>query len=330
MRRQDEVKIEHSFRIFTDYAKPLMTSVADAERLLRDLRRDADTYREFSQLDVSTPEGRFYSRVIERLELAVTTPVFLWLLSTNHGIPAEQRKIGLEAFESWAIRRMILRLPTKDMNKFAIAILKMLDFGSPGTAGHQLVSYLSEQSAETRVWPLDFDMHNQLPSKRVYGNIRQDRLRVILGAVEQHLRGKSSKYEAVDLPSKLEIEHVMPRGWRNYWDAEPKLGQEAAADRDALVNTIGNLTLVTKSLNGSLSNRPWTDEEASQLREGGLPGTGKRTLLDQFSLLVLNKEILVNHPVRWTEENIRDRSAEIIANICDVWPGPDLVAQSRP
>lgn len=322
MRRQDEVKAENSFRVFTEYAEPLMTTGEAADKLLKDLRRDADTYREFSQLDVATPEGQFYSRVIERLELAVTMPVFLWLLSSNHGIPAEQRKIGLEAFESWAIRRMLLRLPTKDMNKFAIATLKTLDSIVPEETGHRLVDYLSSQTSETRIWPSDAFMANQLLTTRIYGNIRQVRIRVILGAVEQNLRVKSPKYAAVSLPGKLEIEHVMPRGWRSQWDTNPKLSVEAAAERDARVNTIGNLTFVTKSLNGSLSNRPWTDDEAKALSEGGAPGKGKRTLLDQFSLLVLNKEILVNRPNQWTEEDIMKRSTSIIATICDVWPGP--------
>lgn len=45
----------------------------------------------------------------------------------------------------------------------------------------------------------------------MYGNIRQSRLRVVLGAVEEHLRAKSTLYEAVTLPIALEIEHVMPR-----------------------------------------------------------------------------------------------------------------------
>lgn len=318
MRLFEEVKAENSFRVFTEHAAPLMTTVENADKFLNDLRRDADSYRVFSQLDISKPEGQFYSRVIERLELAVTPPVFLWFLSRNHTISAEQRKIGLQSFESWAIRRMLLRLPTKDMNKFAIAILKMLVSGSPETAGDRLAAYLAEQKAETRIWPRDADIQNQLLTKRLYGNIRQDRLRVVLGAVEQHLRTKSSKYEVIGLPSKLEVEHVMPGGWRNYWDTEHRLVVEAAAERDSIVNTIGNLTLVTKSLNGSLSNRPWTDEQAKTLRAGGSHGLGKRTLLDQFSLLVLNKEILANHLSEWTEDDIRTRSAELIAAICEV------------
>jgi hypothetical protein len=73
----------------------------------------------------------------------------------------------------------------------------------------------------------------------------------------------------VSLTAGLEIEHVMPRGWRTHWDPPPKLNPDAAAWRDKHVNTIGNLTPVEKSLNGSLSNRPWTNAEAAVLTESG-------------------------------------------------------------
>jgi hypothetical protein len=321
MRRKDEVKADNSFRVFVEYAEPMMTSAETAHELVAALRRDADTYRAFAQLDPSEPEGRFYTRVIERLELAATTPVFLWLLSPNHAVPPEQRRIALEAFESWAIRRMLLRLTTKDINKFAVAILKMFEAIDAGEAGDRLVAYLSEQTAEARIWPGDDKLRTDLADARLYGNIRQDRLRVVLGAVEQHLRGQSQKYESLSLPNGLEIEHVMPQGWRTYWDPE-KLAPEPAAARDRLVNTLGNLTLVTKSLNGSLSNRPWTDAEAAGLQEGGSPGEGKRTLLNRFSLLVINKDILESHPDAWSDSDIRERARLLTAALCDVWPGP--------
>jgi hypothetical protein len=171
-------------------------------------------------------------------------------------------------------------------------------------------------------------MKDQLPNLRMYGNLRQDRLRVVLGAVEQHLRSQSPMYEAVSLPSGLEIEHVMPQGWRTHWDTEPKLDPESAAERDRLVNTLGNLTLVTKPLNGSLSNRPWTDAEAIGLKEGGRPDAGKRTLLNDFSLLVLNKQILKDHEEAWTDADILARSDLLASVVCAVWPGPNEEVQA--
>ena len=49
---------------------------------------------------------------------------------------------------------------------------------------------------------------------------------------------------------------------------------------------------MTKSLNGWLSNRPWTDADPPGLKEGGKPGKGKRAILDDFNLLVVNKDHL--------------------------------------
>lgn len=322
MRRGEEIKAEDTFREFVDYAKPLMETREDADSLLAELRRDADTYRDFAQLDVSTPEGRFYEYVINRLDLATFTPIFLWLLSDNHRIPKQQVATGLVAFESWAIRRMLLRMTTKDVNKFVIASLKMLDAKQAGAAGDAIVEFLSAQTADTRIWPTDEHLAKELPLVKMYGAVRQDRIRVVLGQVEQRLRAQDSRYEAVSLPVGLQIEHVMPRGWRTHWDRNPPLELEEAADRDKTINTIGNLTLVTRSLNVALSNRPWRDSDAMGLKEGGAPDTGKWSLLDGFSLLALNKSILRDHPDAWTDEDIEQRSREITTMICDAWPGP--------
>jgi hypothetical protein len=327
MRLQEEVKAELVFRVFADYAEPRLTTPDGAEALLTELRKDADTYRGLSELDEATPEGRFRSRVIETMELAATTPVFLWLLSENHSVPRDQLRIALDAIESWVIRRTLLRKTAKDVNRFMVATLKALGGIEAHEAGSAIKNFLSEQTAETRYWPSDQEMLTTLPDVKLYGNIRQWRLRVVLGAVERQLRDQSRLHEAVELPTGLEIEHVMPQGWRTHWDSAPKLTPEEAALRDRLVNTIGNLTLVTKSLNGSLSNRPWSDSEATGLTDGGEPGKGKRTLLDAFSLLVLNKEIVQGHTDIWTEADIKERSSSLTKAITAVWPGPSMEIQ---
>ncbi len=328
MRRSDEIKAENVFRVFVEYAKPMMTSRDAADRLLAEMRRDADTYRAFAQLDVTTPEGRFYSHVIDRLELAAVTPVFLWLLSDNHRVPPQQRAAGLAALESWALRRTLLRMTTKDVNKFVIACLRMLMDVPVDRAGDEIVEYLSRQTAETRLWPSDDLMRGQLPSMRLYGSVRQDRIRVVLTELERQLRAADSRYEAVSLPVGLEIEHVMPQGWRTHWDTDPPLDPESAARRDQAVNTIGNLTLVTKSLNVALSNRPWRDSDAQGLKDGGKPDTGKRSLLDGFSLLALNKVLLAGHVDAWTDDDIAERSRSLTDLICLAWPGPDKEVQA--
>lgn len=221
MRLQEEVKAELVFRVFADYAESKMTTPEGAEALMAELRKDADTYRGLSELDKTTPEGRFRSRVIETMELAATTPVFLWLLSENHAVPRDQLRIALDAIESWVIRRTLLRKTAKDVNRFMVAILKALGGIEAYEAGSAIRRFLSEQTAETRYWPSDQEMLTTLPDVKLYGNIRQWRLRVVLGAVEQQLRDQSQKHESMSVPNGLEIEHIMPQGWRTHWDSTP-------------------------------------------------------------------------------------------------------------
>lgn len=62
----------------------------------------------------------------------------------------------------------------------------------------------------------------------------------------------------------------MPQGWRHHWDRRPPLSDDAAAERDKIINSLGNLTLVTKKLNGSLSHGRGPTE-----RLGKLPRLGR-------------------------------------------------------
>src|SRR5690606_24332139 len=154
-------------------------------------------------------------------------------------------------------------------------------------AGEAVRDFLAQQTANSRYWPSDAEMLEELPKVRLYGNVRQNRIKEVLSAGEKHMRTK--QHEDVSLPTKLVIEHVMPRAWRHHWDEEPKLAPDAAAARDRHVDTIGTLALISQPLNGTLSNRPWTNAESSDLSHGGEAGLGKQSLLAKYSLLVLSK-----------------------------------------
>lgn len=322
MRRREEVLTDEVFRVFVSYARPLMRDAAAAEQLLGEMRHDANTFRNFAQLSRDTTEGKFYSRVIESLELASTTPLLLWMLSKNNRVPADQIEIALGSLESWVVRRTLLRSTTKDINRMMVAILSALDKVPVDSAGTAVRDYLANQTSEARRWPTDAEMAEGIPHTKLYGNVRQSRLRVILEALELHSRNQ--RHEAVEVPPKLSVEHIMPQAWRSYWDPDSRLSIEEEATRDTLVNTLGNLTLVTQQLNGTLSHRPWTDDETSRLSTAGENrGLGKRSLLSKYSVLVLSRDIIDHHPDEWTDADIEARSIELAQKLCEVWPRPD-------
>ena len=327
MRTRDEVLTDDVFRKFTEYAADRMSAPAAAEGFLAALLRDAEKFRSMADNPADTEVGRFYHRVVQEFELAATMPLLMWIISDNHNVPDSQVQQALSALESWVIRRTLLRRTMKDVNKTMVSILGMLDESATDSIGNIVAGFLAVQKSEARRWPTDEEMVTEVPYLRMYGNIRQGRLRVVLEGVEHHLRTEYN--EDVSIGHTLQIEHVMPQKWRAHWDTG--LDEGEAADRDRLVNTLGNLTLVTQKLNGSLSHRPWTDEEAAVAAPTGKEaGRGKRSLLSKFSVLRVNKQIIDEYDKQWTDEDIRSRSVDLTQRICQVWVGPDKAWPTGP
>jgi hypothetical protein len=209
----------------------------------------------------------------------------------------------------------------KDVNRLVVALLKELDQHPSDGIGDATVVYLKAQTADSRTWPTDDELLASLPGVKVYGNIKQQRLRAILSGIELQLR--TEKHEDIGLPARLDIEHVMPQGWRTYWQDGILHDPEACAARDFAINTIGNLTLVTKSLNSTLSNRPWTDGAAAAVATSGEDkGLGKRSLLNKYSILALSRPIVDSHPIEWTDADISARSKSLATSIAKAWPMP--------
>ena len=319
MRVKDEIPTDKVFDQFRKHAREHLESVSSAEAFLSRLRADADTFRDFAQLDPRSAQGTFYARVVEALELGVFIPLLLWVITNAHPASPAQADRALAAVESWAVRRTLLRKTMKDVNRLVVSLLKELGQHPSDVVGDATVEFLKAQTSDSRTWPSDDELVRDLPGIKVYGNIKQQRLRAILSGVELKLR--TARHEEVSLPVKLDIEHVMPQGWRTYWQDGILHDTEACAARDFRVNTIGNLTLVTKSLNSTLSNRPWTDDDSvATPGTGEDKGLGKRSLLNKYSVLALSRPIIDAHPTEWTDDDILERSKVTAAIIAKAWP----------
>lgn len=238
MRTQADVPTDDVFALFfRDYSASALKDPATAEDFLQELRRDADTFHDFAAMDESTGPGRFYARVVEAFELGVFIPVLLWIISPNYAVPLREADVALSAIESWVVRRTLLRQTMKDTNNLVVAMFKLLDREDGDAAGVAIRQFLGAQDADSRRWPTDAELRQQLPSVCIYESIKQPRIRSEFAALELGFR--TARHEAVSLPAHLEIEHVMPRGWRDHWGADIASDPEARAARDTLISLWG-------------------------------------------------------------------------------------------
>ncbi|MEZ5311016.1 MAG: hypothetical protein R2735_10590 [Microthrixaceae bacterium] len=83
MRIKDEIPTDKVFDQFRKHASEHLAGMATAEAFLARLRADADTFRDFAQLDPRSAQGSFYTRVVEALELGAFIPLLLWIITAR-------------------------------------------------------------------------------------------------------------------------------------------------------------------------------------------------------------------------------------------------------
>lgn len=310
-----EVPADRVFVDFRDFVRRTKPPIAD---LLTTLASDAAVYAQLDRLPYDSVEGRFHYRILRAMNSGVVGPLLLWMLRWGEErMPAAQRAKALAALESWIVRRSLCRATVKDLNRLVVDLLKVLDQAGPEVAGDTVENYLAAQTAESRFWPTDAMLHDSLVHARLYSSLTRPRLRMVLEALEDSMRGPLG--EGQPCPRNLSVEHVMPQAWREHWSADIDGDEVAALRRDQVVRTLGNLTLVSGKLNPTLSNRPWADAEAG---DRGLGSTGKRSYLLRHSQLTLNSEIAAGNESSWTEQDITDRTADLIDRMSTIWTRP--------
>jgi hypothetical protein len=144
----------------------------------------------------------------------------------------------------------------------------------------------------------------------MYAQLSQERIRLVLGALDVQLQQDRVKGEQASFDyDRLQIEHLMPRSWDTHWPvSETDLAQRELAEqkRRGTVDRIGNLTLLAAPLNASVSNGPWDR---------------KREALREHSQLVLNA--LVVDLDSWDEGAIEARARMLADVACREWAKPD-------
>ena len=297
MQSWEEVSARRVFESFKGLADG-----GDILAIMEPLKRDLKNFRRYEEGPRNPDEEIFHYRT-GVMNMATFTPVLLEILSWTE----KSRIRALKALESFLVRRMVCRLTTKHYNMLALDLLRHV-YPHKGARGAQvMISYLSSQESDSRHWPTDKHIENALTNMPSYRLLTRGRVRLLLEAIEEYYR-QSSMAGQQDAPKALTIEHILPQNWKKYWPLPP-IGteEEVLQNRNLVIHTIGNLTLVTKKLNASLSNAPWEE---------------KRNTLNKHTTLFLNKRLIDDHKTVWDETTIKERCQHLARVIAKIWPRP--------
>ena len=204
-----------------------------------------------------------------------------------------------------------MRASTKNYNCVFADLLRTLSQQPREKAGEATEGFLTALSSPNDYWPGDAELRRELTNLPIYKRFRRGRLRMLLEAIEDHRRGWTSGWPLHEQPvirGTASIEHIMPQEWAAHWPLESASG--SAAKRDAAVQTLGNLTLLTQALNSRVSNGPWDGTK------------GKISELKKHTSLLLTREAVELGQDAWTDESIAERTDRMIGEILSIWPVP--------
>jgi hypothetical protein len=315
-RCQEIVPVKHLYdrfvkRMESEAAEKGNGGPYDVPAVMADVEVNAKRFRV-----ITHPEGntRFdvALRRLATMGLVVFHPFLMGVMGREASDQADRDEIGA-ILESYLVRRMVCNADTRGYAKLCMQLLQKLDAVGEGPAAGSIRDALSLTDSKTIGWPNDEAFERDWLRRPFYGNIRRDRVAMILQAIEEHYQSADGRAEPIvhfDY-SALQIEHILPQAWHKTWPVD---GEEATRIRDAKINAVGNLTLVSEKLNPTLSNAPWLDTA---------PGKrGKRSALSDHSMLRMNAKLVKDYPERWDETSIDERAKRLFETARAIWPHP--------
>ena len=238
---------------------------------------------------------------VERLNVLIfglkNSTLIPYVLYVRKNAESSNEESGIYALlESYIVRRMLVQATTKNYNRlFTSLILNEVK------DAEALRKALEANDEATTYMPGDAEVRAAFEESCLY-NLQS---KGVLYLLESAIRPGMSSTALLGF-NQYTLEHMMPKKWRNKWGA---LDDEAATRRDRKLLTLGNLAIITHSLNASIRDADWpTKKQGKGYKDGlALCAAGLATMAD-----ALEKE-------SWDEGDIADRAEWLADKALEVW-----------
>ena len=306
-----DIPIKHLFveyKFWIERQQPF-SSVRDE---LATLARQGDDFRRIIEPKKGDPLFVLVT-FLDAYDIRTSYPLILAMLDAR--LDETQWAAISTTLESYLLRRAVCGLTTKNYNRVFLSLTRNLR--RDGMTQENLAKQLADQGGESAEWPSDETFGEAWRSRHAYQTMNNPKIVHILKRLSDTYLG--SKMEVVSVDGALTVEHILPQHWIEEWllpdgskglssaelwtteQGEPRA--EATRKRNAALQTLGNLTILTQALNSAASNGAWKDKKPELLRH---------------SLLPINQQL---HDVEvWDEGAIAQRSDALLKRALKVWP----------
>ena len=299
-----DIRYKTLFNSYKEYLGQTINNTAMKEVFIKELIEYAEIYRKYINPDIQSVVLNDSKNSIDRLNiiffgLDTTTLLPYCLYVLKNAQPEEANKI-FGYLETYIVRRMLCHDWTKNYNKKFKTMLtqKILTFDA-------LYKNIMDGADNEDRLPTDLDLQ-----KLINFDHTNAQARGILYLLETGLRQPGKESTSVLPLESYDLEHIMPKDWKQYWALDPN--NDTPDNRDNRVyhiGLIGNKTLLAKGLNKSIKNREFSVKKT---------GVAANLGYNRYALGL--KTFDFDSYNEWNENTIEERQNKLLEQIKTVWP----------
>ena len=300
---EDKMEFSKVENLFESYKRFINDYGLSINKILDELKEYADLFKDNFDYDIVNKELTSESG-IERLNAIIfgldTSTLIPYSLFILKNVEDETQRKELFAFiESYVMRRMVVKETTKNYNQLFTDRL----ISNKILTKQQFVEYLEGRNDKVNYLPNDTELKEGfeksiLINKQTAG---------IIYLIESKIRNRHKQATQLLGISKYSLEHLMPKKWENKWNSVST--EEAKNYRNKKLKTLGNLAIITQSLNASIRDSNWPTKKSGSGNKAGLKhyASGIETLAPYLDLN------------DWNEIEIEKRAEFLLEKAKEIW-----------
>ena len=287
--------------VFNNYKTFISKYVDDTIPFAKEIASYATIFKNSFEVDCtqqhipSEPCVERMNFIIYSFDATTLIPYVLYIL--KNADDAEKPKI-FEFLESYIVRRTICKESNDDYSDLFNEQLIKNDIKTV----EGLIGYIDQKGTTNKLMPNDAMVVDAFHTVA----LNNTRAKAVLYLLESKLRSKKFS-TCLDKCSEYELEHLMPKKWESNWATLPSGVTEN--DRNKALKTLGNLMIISDSLNSSISNADWTTKKNGNHKYKGL-------LKYASDLEIWNGALSLPE---WNETTISDRADWLAEQANEVW-----------
>ena len=293
-------KVEHLFESYKNFIRSYFND--DKEAILSEIKEYALLFKKNFNYEILGEEltqdfgiDRI-NTIIFGLDTTTLIPYTLYILRNISDETTKNELFGI--IETYIMRRMITHSNTKNYNQLFTDKL----INNRVLSKQEFLDYIEKRDDKVNFLPTDEELEKGFNTSILINKQSAG----ILYLIESKIRNEKDSTALLGI-NKYSLEHLMPKKWRNNWD---KLSsKESEINRDRKLLTLGNLTIITQSLNSSIRDSKWEDKLKGKNKKGGLiEYSGGLKTISQF----------LEYP-EWDEKTIEKRALFLYEKAKQIW-----------